>query len=384
VKDIITITNRFSILGVPVKASPLGSGHINDSFRITTVPEQAGSAAPEYVLQRINREVFSNIPGLMDNIIRVTDHMRDQLSRIRHDPGTPSSGAASFASRMQVLQLVPGKDGSFLHRDPDGNFWRMYGYISGSHSYDRVPGPELAGEGGRAFGTFLQLTTGLDHGSLCITIPRFHDITWRLEQFDDALEQDIADRRSLIRDETGFVKERADEMHTIHRLLAGGRLPVRVTHNDTKFNNILFDGQNRAICIVDLDTVMPGTVLYDFGDAIRTGASTTDEDEPDLNRVGLNMRLFEAYAKGFLETAGPSLTTIELENLAFSAKFMTYLIGLRFLTDYLNGDIYYKIRNPGHNLQRARVQFILLKSMESHFAEMKARVSGGLARLLTT
>jgi hypothetical protein len=173
-------------------------------------------------------------------------------------------------------------------------------------------------------------------------------------------------------------------MHTIHRLLAGGRLPVRVTHNDTKFNNILFDGQNRAICIVDLDTVMPGTVLYDFGDAIRTGASTTDEDEPDLNRVGLNMRLFEAYAKGFLETAGPSLTTIELENLAFSAKFMTYLIGLRFLTDYLNGDIYYKIRNPGHNLQRARVQFILLKSMESHFAEMKARVSGGLARLLTT
>jgi hypothetical protein len=165
-----------------------------------------------------------------------------------------------------------------------------------------------------------------------------------------------------------------DEMHTIHRLLAGGRLPVRVTHNDTKFNNILFDANNKAICIVDLDTVMPGTVLYDFGDAIRTGACTTEEDEPDLNRVDLGMDLFSAYSRGFLETAGPSLTRIEIDHLAFSAKFMTYLIGLRFLTDYLSNDVYYKIRFPGHNLQRASVQFTLLKSMEIHFAEMKDRI----------
>jgi hypothetical protein len=155
-----------------------------------------------------------------------------------------------------------------------------------------------------------------------------------------------------------------DEMHTIHRLLAGGRLPVRETHNDTKFNNILFDANNKAICIVDLNTVMPGTVLYDFGDAIRTGACTTEEDEPDLNRVDLGMDLFSAYSRGFLETAGPSLTRIEIDHLAFSAKFMTYLIGLRFLTDYLSNDVYYKIRFPGHNLQRARSQFRLLSEME--------------------
>jgi hypothetical protein len=155
-----------------------------------------------------------------------------------------------------------------------------------------------------------------------------------------------------------------DEMHTIHRLLAGGRLPVRVTHNDTKFNNILFDANNKAICMVDLDTVMPGTVLYDFGDAIRTGANKAAEDEADLEKVSLDLDLFEAYSRGFLETAGSSLTRIEIDHLAFSAKFMTYLIGLRFLTDYLSNDVYYKIRFPGHNLQRARSQFRLLSEME--------------------
>ncbi|MBE0647517.1 MAG: aminoglycoside phosphotransferase family protein [Bacteroidales bacterium] len=272
---------------------------------------------------------------------------------------------------MQVLELIPTRTGELFHTDNDGNFWRMYFHIPGSRCYDRIDNPELAYEGGRAFGQFQALTAGIDPGTLAITIPRFHDIAWRLEQFDEAIGQDIADRVSRIPDEIRFVRERAQEMHTIQRLVENGQLPVRVTHNDTKFNNILFDSNAKAICIVDLDTVMPGTVLYDFGDAIRTGANTADEDEPDVSKVGIDLRLFEAYARGFLETAGASLTPVELDHLTFSAKFMTYIIGLRFLTDHINGDTYYKIHHPGHNLQRARCQFRLLSEMEKQTGNME-------------
>jgi len=372
------VLNNFLIEEVPVSITPTGSGYINDSYLVMT----ASPDTPDYILQRINHAIFKKIPKLMENIARVTDHLRERLVR-PEERGDRHRLGEFPQSRMEVLQLIETRNGKLYHQDPGGNFWRLYHYIPGTHSYDRVPGPDHAYEGGKAFGLFLHLTAGLDPSTLAITIPRFHDITWRMEQFEEAFQADIAHRAmpkrglrgvypaasgastSHIPDLIEFVRQRANEMHTIHRLLAAGKLPVRVTHNDTKFNNILFNGEEKAVCIVDLDTVMPGTVLFDFGDAIRTGANTADEDEPDLEKVNFDMDLFKAYSLGLLETAGLSLTRVEIDHLVHSARFMTFLIGLRFLTDYLNGDTYYKIRYPEHNLQRARVQFRLLEKMEN-------------------
>jgi hypothetical protein len=364
-KNLLTVITNFRIEGTPVKAFPLGSGHINATFLVHTEPQDA----PDYVLQWINHKVFRDIPGLMNNIVIVTYYIRGQLERFRID-----SSLCGTEHALQVLQLAPALDGNYYYQDPEGNFWRLYHYIPGSYSYDRVPGPKFAYEGGRAYGTFQQLTAGLNPGLLHVTIPRFHDITWRMEQFEEAIRSNSMKRADQVHPEIEFIRSRADEMHTIHRLMDAGQLPVRTTHNDTKFNNILFDGQNRAICIVDLDTVMPGTVLYDFGDAIRTGANSAEEDESDLDRVDLDLGLFEAYTHGFLEAAGSILIPAERSNLAFSARFMTYIIGLRFLTDHLEGDIYYRIQFPGHNLQRARVQFRLLEKMEGKKNEMEGMV----------
>jgi len=367
---ILDIAGRFAAEGIPVKVSPIGSGHINDSYLIRTAPAETS----DYVLQRINHQIFRDIPVLMKNIVRVTEHIWKKLAIAEGVSGQYEQLLAD-STAMQTLRLVKTRDGAWFHQDPQGNFWRLYHHIAGSHSYDRVPGPGYANEGGKAFGQFLQLTSGLDPASLAVTIPRFHDITWRMEQFEDVLRNDLLDRVSRIPDLIRFVRTRSDEMRTIHRLQDSGQLPVRVTHNDTKFNNILFDASGRAVCIVDLDTVMPGTVLFDFGDAIRTGANTADEDESDLSRVALDMDLYSAYANGFLETAGGLLSKTERDLLAHSARFMTYLIGLRFLTDYLNGDVYYKIKHPEHNLERARCQFKLLYSMENQFKAMKSVIA---------
>jgi len=376
-KHIPDISRKFAIEGIPDKVSQAGSGHINDSYLITTSPE----ACPDYVLQRINHQIFLDIPALMTNIVRVTEHIWKKLTLTEGVSGRHEQLLAGSPA-MQALRLVKTRDGAWFHQDPQGNFWRLYHHIAGSHSYDRVPGPGYANEGGKAFGQFLQLTSGLDPASLAVTIPRFHDIAWRMEQFDEAISHDCAGRVSRIPDLISFVRVRSDEMHTIHRLQEAGQLPDRVTHNDTKFNNILFAASGRAVCIVDLDTVMPGTILFDFGDAIRTGANTVDEDEPDLSRVALDMDLYSAYTKGFLETAGGLLSKRERDLLAHSARFMTFLIGLRFLTDYLNGDVYYKIRRPEHNLERARCQFRLLSEMEKQGGEME-RIVCSLVKLIS-
>jgi hypothetical protein len=357
---IIQIAECFRINAKPVSVSPLGSGHINDSYLVKTTPD----GAPDYVLQRINHNIFRDVPGLMNNIEIVTSHLRKKLEE--HDE----------TDRFMALEVIPANDGTLFYFDPEGNYWRLYYYIPGSHSYDKVLSPQLAFGGGQAFGRFLQLTSDLDARLLTETIPRFHDITWRMEQFEEALRNDPVNRAKQLRQEINFLRKRQNEMHTIHRLVTSGQLHIRITHNDTKFNNILFDKEDRAICIVDLDTVMPGTILYDFGDAIRTGASNSDEDEADLNNVCIDMELFEAYTKGFLDAAGDYLTPVETAHLAFSARFMTFIIGLRFLTDHIGGDKYYKIHHPGHNLQRARTQFRLLESMENNFQEMDIRVTG--------
>jgi Ser/Thr protein kinase RdoA (MazF antagonist) len=312
------------------------------------------------VLQRINHHIFRNVPELTNNILKVTRHISQKLL----------CKAAEF-DYFQVIRLTPTKTGQFFVRDTGGNYWRLFDHVRGSRSYDMVASAELAFEGGKAFGIFQFLTSDLDASSLYEVLPDFHNIATRLATFRETVLHDPAGRVKEVADEIGFIESRAQEMHTILRLGERGEIPLRVTHNDTKFNNILFNSANKAISVVDLDTVMPGYILYDFGDAIRTGASTAAEDESDLLKMNIDLNLFAAYANGYLSVAGNFLNKTETAHLAFSAKFMTYLIGLRFLTDHVDGDRYYKTGFPGHNLQRARAQFRLLQNMEQNFGEME-------------
>jgi hypothetical protein len=257
----------------------------------------------------------------------------------------------------------------------------MIDYIRGSKSCDVVENPEMAYEAGKAFGIFQELTADLDANSLYEVLPNFHNIRYRLDNFRRTIETDPAGRVKSTQEEIFFVEQRAGEMHQILLLGESGAIPLRVTHNDTKINNVLFNDRNKAISVVDLDTVMPGFVLYDFGDAIRTGACTSAEDEADLEKVNFSLPLFEAYSRGYLEIAREFLTQPEIDHLPFSVKFMTYLIGLRFLTDHLDGDRYYKIRFPGHNLVRARAQFRLVGRMEESFSKMESIVFKGFPEI---
>jgi hypothetical protein len=354
--NLFNIVDQFNTEGKIVSITPFGSGHINDSYLVTMTPE----SPTNYVLQRINHGIFKDIPELTDNILKVTRHIQKKLFE-------EATGFGNF----QVVHLIPSKAGHFIFHDTTGNYWRLYNHISGSKSYDMITNPELAYEGGKAFGLFQYLVSDIDASSLFEILPDFHNIVTRLATFRETVLDDPAGRVKEVENEIAFVESRSAEMHAIRDLGNGGHIPLRVTHNDTKFNNILFNSDNKAISVVDLDTVMPGYILYDFGDAIRTGTSTAAEDEAELSGVNIDLNLFEAYSKGYLEIARNFLNREETDNLAFSAKYMTYLIGLRFLTDHLDGDRYYKISFPGHNLQRARAQFKLLQSMEQYFPSMR-------------
>jgi len=356
INNINEIVSNFRIEGSFSSSSVIGSGHINDSYLITTKPD----SAPDYVLQRINHQIFKDITGLMKNVLIVTRHIESKITS-----GDPA------AKGLSALQLILTNENKYYYKDEEGNFWRLYNFLSGAKSYDIVDSPLMAYEGGRAFGLFQYLTADIPGESLSETIPHFHDIIIRLQTFRNIVKQNPMNRVKDVFTEIDFVEQRAEEMQTILRLGESGEIPVRVTHNDTKFNNILFDENNKAICIVDLDTVMPGYVLYDFGDAIRTGANSAAEDENDLSKVNIDLDLFEAYTRGFLSVASRFLNKTEKEYLAFSAKFMTFIIGLRFLTDHIDGDHYFRINFENHNLQRARAQFRLLESMEANFAIMK-------------
>jgi thiamine kinase-like enzyme len=272
---------------------------------------------------------------------------------------------------FEIIRLISSKAGLLFFQDTTGDYWRIYNYVHNSRSYDKALSPDMAYEAGKAFGTFQLLTSDIDASTLYEVLPDFHHIGKRLETFRNVVLRDPYNRVREVKNEIGFVEARAEEMHTILRLGEHGHIPIRVTHNDTKFNNVLFNHDNKAISVVDLDTVMPGYILYDFGDAIRTGANTGAEDDPDLTKVNIDLSLFEAYSSGYLSIASKFLNQFEIKHLALSAKIMTYLIGLRFLTDYIDGDHYYKTGYPEHNLQRSKVQFRLLQSMEQHFGKMQ-------------
>ncbi len=362
--QIATIFGQFNT-DVQIKSvKAFGSGHINDTLLI----ESVGNSNPDYVIQKINHHIFKDVQGLMRNIELVTNFIRSYLETV---PGSDPD--------KEVLTLIYTHIGKTFYQDVDGNYWRCYLFIPDTVSFDQVDSSEMAFEGGRSFGKFQSMLAGLDPQQLTETIPYFHDLEKRLEAFHDTVKRDPAQRVAKAREEIRFVEERADELLQITRKINEGLIPLRITHNDTKFNNILFDANNHAQCIVDLDTVMPGSVLHDFGDAIRTGTNTGAEDEADLSKVSMNIELFKAYAKGYLSEAHTFLSPIEIENLALSAKFMVFIIGLRFLTDYIDGDNYFKVHHPEHNLQRCRAQFQLLRSMEAQFDQMKQAIEESMA-----
>ena len=350
------IIRRFSPTADPsCTYQAYGSGHINDTFLVRTRGGQ------EYLLQRINHQVYPDVAGMMDNIRRVTEHLRRKLDEQHQDS-------------LTTLQIIPTHDGALFYQDDTG-YWRMMTFISDSVAYDVATSPELAHEAGRAFGQFQALLRDLPGPPLHEVIPDFHHMGHRLRQFDQALAADVAHRAASVANEIHFVRQRAEKMLSLYQLVATGDLPLRVTHNDTKLNNVLLDPlTHRARCVVDLDTVMPGSVLYDFGDAIRTTANTAAEDEPNLEKVQFSLAYYEAFARGYFSETRSFLTDTEIEHIPFSAQYMTFIMGLRMLTDYLAGDVYYKVHHAEHNIQRARAQFQLVSRMEAQYDEMVRRV----------
>lgn len=347
------VISGFSTGGVFLSGKRIGSGHINDSFLIATSGEE------RYILQRINHSVFQDVPGLMKNILKVTGHIGQKITG-----GHPLTGS------LKSIRLIPARNHEFFLHDPGGNYWRLYNYIEGSRTYDRVKNTQQAYEGGKAFALFQCLTADIPAEDLIETIPYFHHIEKRLENFRRTVSQDPENRVRAVTREIGFMEERAEDMKKILQLGREQKIPLRVTHNDTKFNNILFDEADRAIAVIDLDTVMPGYILYDFGDAIRTGCNSANEDEADLDKVGIDLELFGAYSRGYISIARNFLNGCEIDHLAFSARVMTFIIGLRFLTDYIDGDHYYRISFRYHNLIRAQSQIKLLESMETQSDRM--------------
>ncbi|MEA5046002.1 MAG: aminoglycoside phosphotransferase family protein [Petrimonas sp.] len=344
-----------------IEVKPLGAGHINDSYKV-----KAGEK--EYVLQRINHSIFKNVPELQSNILRVTMHIRQKLM----DAGVEDID-------RKVLTLVPTSGGKLFYQDAEGNYWRMMDFIKDSKSYDEI-NPELAYRAGLAFGDFQRMLADLPGEPLFETIPNFHNIESRLETFRDSVRANKVGRLVEVRDLVNELEARADEMCKAERMHREGKLIKRTNHCDTKVNNILFDKDDQVLCVVDLDTVMPGYVLSDFGDFIRTGANKGAEDDPDLDRVSLDLAIFEGYTKGYLENATSFLTDVEIENLAFGAKLLTYMQTVRFLTDYIDGDTYYKIAYGNHNLVRSKAQFKFLQSLEQNFDKMQKIVLSTAAK----
>jgi Ser/Thr protein kinase RdoA (MazF antagonist) len=335
---------------------PFGSGHIHETFLIKTAEPDKDN----YILQKVNNIVFRNIPELQENVERVTVHLRKKISLI------PDSDI-----KRECLQMIPAKNGKSWFIDDYGNFWRLFIFIKNHYSYDLVDSPDKAFEGGRAIGRFQALLTDLPGKPLYETIPSFHDVEKRIDNFINTLKKDPVGRVKEIVREADSVLKRADDMRVIQKLGREGKIPVRITHNDTKFNNILFDEKGKSLCIIDLDTVMPGYFHSDFGDAIRTGANIAEEDEVDISKIKMDIDLFSAFARGYLSETINTLNTFEKQYLAFAPLLMTYEQALRFLTDYVDGDKYYKIHHEFHNLQRARAQFRLLENMEEQYPEMQ-------------
>ncbi|RLD60810.1 MAG: hypothetical protein DRJ05_03890 [Bacteroidetes bacterium] len=371
--NFLKLISQFQIKEKPINIFPFGSGHINDTYKVET-------NGKNYLLQRINHEVFQNVEGLTENFIKVTDHLNKKLAESNSGQEITKQGCKSVHARLEksksdsgqeTFKLLPTQTGAYFTKDKNGNYWRLMNFIDKSVSYDLVENKTIAYEGGKAYGDFVKMLSDFPADTLVETIPKFHDINFRLDNFQNAIKNDSSGRVAGSQIEITFIEKRAEEMKQIIRLGTEGKIPLRVTHNDTKINNVLFNKAGKGICVIDLDTVMPGYIHYDFGDSIRTFTNTADEDEPDLSKVSMNPEYYASFAKGFLQETKAILNEEEIRTLAFSAKLMTFIIGLRFFTDYLERDVYYKTKYPKHNLIRAKVQFKLLESMEKQFSFMQ-------------
>lgn len=336
-----------------VSIEPYGSGHINHTYLAEM------SEGKKYILQGINTTIFKNTDQLMENIINVTSYLREEIIRTGGDP------------KRETLTVVMTKDGKSYYTDEEGSKWRVYEFIEGAQTFDAVESKEDFYQSAVAFGKFQAQLANFPADTLHETIPNFHNTAKRYQDFEKAVEADVKGRAAEVQEEIAFVRARKGEVSELHDMLAKGELPLRVTHNDTKLNNIMIDSKtHQAICVIDLDTVMPGLSAHDFGDAIRFGANTAAEDEPDVSKVSLSLELFEIYVKGFLEGCGGRLTPNEVKALPMGAKMMTLECGMRFLADYLEGDVYFKIAREKHNLDRCRTQFALVADMEKKWQQM--------------
>lgn len=355
--DLKEIARQFRLKGSVKKVVALGEGFINDTFIIHTEGN-----SPNYILQRKNKKVFSPIPAMMENIEKVCSHIKAKVEKAGGDP------------MREAMTVIPANDGKLYFLDEEGEYWAVSLFIDDTIAYEAAETPELAYAGGKGIGKFQALVSDLKE-PLTDILPGFHNIRIRYEQWDDVLHRDPAGRKVKVAEEISWIESRRKEMMDFWKRVEDGTIPTRVSHNDTKINNILFDKNGKVLCVIDLDTVLNSTVLNDFGDAIRYYTNTGKEDDTNLDNVSMDMKIFKAFARGYLEEASLFLTPKEIEYLAFSARYITCEQVLRFLMDYIDGDNYYKIKSQEHNLVRTRAQYKLLASMEDQYDEMKKVIS---------
>ena len=347
------IYSQFRLDGRVLSCTPTGGGHINRTYLVVTAKPRL------YILQWINGSIFKNLTGLMDNIVAVTDYLNARLD----DP-------------RRALKLVPTITGKPYLMTEEGDCWRVYDYILGSVCLDAAESAEDLRQSGVAFGMFQNQLADFPAATLTETIPHFHDTPDRYRIFREAIAEDRAGRLASVKDDVDRYLAHEKDADVLHALLRSGEIPLRVTHNDTKLTNVMLDETtHEPLCVIDLDTVMPGLAAHDYGDAIRFGASTAAEDEPDLSKVEMSLTMYEAFTEGFLSACGDRLTEKEIDTLPWGAKLMTLECGVRFLTDYLNGDVYFATHRPGQNLDRARTQLKLVEDMETKWDEMNAIIA---------
>ncbi len=351
------VCSKFKIDGHYISALPYGEGHINDTYLVNTT-------GMRYILQRVNDSVFKKPEKVIENVKKVTDFMHKKILENCGDP------------YRETLTLVLTKDEKGYYIDENGDLFRMYVFIDHAICYQIVENAEVFYQAARAFGKFQNMLREFPADELFETIPKFHDTVDRYRIFKEAVKADKVGRLNSVKSEVEFAMGREADAGIIMQALSNKEIPLRVTHNDTKLNNVMIDDSTgEGVCVIDLDTVMPGSMLFDYGDSIRFGASTAAEDELDLDKVNMDLNLFEEYTRGYLEELGDSITKKEAELLPMSAKLMTLECGVRFLTDYLDGDNYFKIHRPDHNLDRARTQFKLVADMEAKMDKMKEIVA---------
>lgn len=356
------IASHFALEGSIASIDSLGEGFINDTFIVHTTGD-----APDYILQRKNKNIFPDVPGMMENIRKVTAHIRRGVVAAGGDP------------KREAMTVVEAKDGKLYHIDAEGEFWAVSVFIGDTVAYNKADSPELARKGGEGIGKFQAQLADFTE-PLSETIKGFHNIRHRFVQWDEAVSRDAAGRVKDLKTEIGWIESRRKEMMEFWALVENGTIPTRVTHNDTKINNILFDKQGEVLCAIDLDTVMNSTSLNDFGDAIRSYTNTGEEDDKDLARVTMSLDMFRAYTEGYLSQRARQLNQAEIDHLAFSARYITFEQVLRFLMDYIDGDKYYKTKSADHNLVRTHAQYKLLQSMEEQYAKMQEAVCETVAK----